>query len=125
MSGIVLLIDRSDLSRVVYHALTGEFEVAATIREARVPRSTLLKKRLKRLGAGTLLGQVAFAAGAVPWLRREGRQRRAEILRDYALDDSPIPQAGATVVRNLGEWVVAVGTPAHILKELPRRTGSE
>jgi sugar O-acyltransferase (sialic acid O-acetyltransferase NeuD family) len=29
--------------------------------------------------------------------------------------------AGATVVSDIDEWVVAVGTPAHVLKELARR----
>ena len=91
MPGLVLLIDRSDLSRIIYHALAKEFPIDAVIREAKPARSILLRRRLKRLGWPTVLGQLAFTAFLMPVLRREASPRRAELLLQYGLDDSAIP----------------------------------
>jgi len=91
LRGIVLLIDDSDLSRLIYHALASEFSIEAVIREAQVPRSIFLKRRLKRLGWPTVLGQIVFAKCIMPFLRLESSRRRAEILQQYGMDEAPIP----------------------------------
>jgi folate-dependent phosphoribosylglycinamide formyltransferase PurN len=87
----VLLVDKSAFSRIVYHALAEDFSIEAVVREERVARSTFLKRRLKRLGWQTLLGQIVFHQCIGPWLRRESAGRRADILREYGLDEAPIP----------------------------------
>jgi hypothetical protein len=91
VSGVVLLVDNSDLSRIIYHALESEFNIDAVVREARIPRLSLLAKRLKRLGLRTTLGQAAFVLFLAPWLKRESMRRRREILIQYCMDDSPLP----------------------------------
>jgi hypothetical protein len=91
LRGIVLLIDRSDLSRIIYHALAREFKIDAVVREAKVSRWAMLRRRIKRLGLRRAVGQVLFAMCIAPCLRLEGRQRRAQILQSYELDESPIP----------------------------------
>lgn len=91
MRGVVLLLDKSALSRMVYHSLAEEFSIEAVIREDRVARSTFLKRRLKKLGLRTVLGQVVFTQCIVPWLSRETAARRSAIKRQYALDEAPIP----------------------------------
>ena len=91
MRGVVLLIDSSDLSRIIFNALARDFKIDAVVREAKVSRWAMLKRRIKRLGLQIALGQVTFAICVAPWLRREGRRRRIEILQAYEMDDSPIP----------------------------------
>lgn len=54
-------------------------------------RQAFLKRRLKKLGWRKVLGQIVFAQCIVPFLRREASRRRAEILRQYEMDESPIP----------------------------------
>ncbi|MBB5066430.1 formyl transferase [Granulicella mallensis] len=103
MNGIVLLIDHSDLSRIVYHALAKEFRIDVVIREAKIPRSIFLKRRLKRLGWRTLAGQILFAAGMVPLLKRESIQRRANIMQQYGMDESPIPAECITDVLSVND----------------------
>lgn len=103
MQGIVLLLDNSDLSRIVYHALAQEFRIDAVIREAKVPRSIFLKRRLKKLGWRTLAGQIIFAAWMVPLLRRESIQRRAEIMQQHGMDESPIPAECITDVLSVND----------------------
>lgn len=51
---------------------------------------TLVRRRLRRLGAGTVLGQVLFRSFVVPWLTFKGRARVAEIKRQFNLDDRPM-----------------------------------
>lgn len=103
MGGIVLLLDHSDLSRIIYHAMAKEFRIEAVIREAKVPRSTFLKRRLKKLGWRTLAGQIIFAKCLVPWLQRESARRRSEILRQFGLDEAPIPAERVTDVRSVND----------------------
>src|SRR5271170_3724934 len=98
LGGIVLLLDRSDLSRIIYHTLAEEFRIEAVIREAKVPRSTFLKRRLKKLGWRTLFGQIIFAKCILPLLQRESVRRRARILQQYGMNEAPIPAERVTDV---------------------------
>jgi folate-dependent phosphoribosylglycinamide formyltransferase PurN len=91
LRGLVLLVDKNALSRIVYHALAEDFRIDMVIREERVARSTFLKRRLKKLGWRTLLGQTVFHQCMGPLLRRQTQGRRADILREYSLNESPIP----------------------------------
>jgi len=103
LGGLVLLIDQSDLSRIIYHALAGEVPIQTVIREARVPRSTFLKRRLKKLGWRTVAGQIIFAKCIIPILRREVAQRRIEILRLHGLSEAPIPNERVTDVASVND----------------------
>jgi len=116
LPGLVLLVDDSDLSRIIYHALAGEFTIEAVVREAKVSRSTFLKRRVKRLGWRTLLGQIVFAKCLIPLLRRETALRRADILRQYGMDDAPIPAECVIDVRSVND----VQTEALLRKLSPR-----
>ena len=91
MSDVVLLVDNSDLSRIIYHALNAEFHIKAVVREARIERFTLFSKRVKRLGFHAAVGQAEFALFVMPWLKLESRRRRREIMIEYGMDDSPLP----------------------------------
>jgi len=103
LPGIALLIDRSDLSRIIYHALAAEFAIDAIIREEKPPRSALVRRRSKKLGWPTVLGQIAFASCMVPLLRRQSSQRRSELLRQYGMDESPIPSEFLTDVPSVND----------------------
>jgi methionyl-tRNA formyltransferase len=93
---VVLLCGDDPVSRIVYHALSTSFTVAAAVVEDRVRRSQLARRRLRKLGAATVAGQVLFTAAVFPWLRRRAARRVEAIKREHGLDDSPI---GGTVVR--------------------------
>jgi folate-dependent phosphoribosylglycinamide formyltransferase PurN len=92
LGGIVLLTDRSDLSRMIYHALAADFQIDAVIREAKASRALLLARRLRKHGWRTVLGQVAFLKCVVPFLQKESAHRRKELIREFGLDDSAIPR---------------------------------
>lgn len=99
----MLLIDGSDLSRIIYHALSDEFKVEMVVREAKAPLFAFLARRLKKLGWWTLFGQVIFVGCVVPLLSREASRRRSDILREYELNDSPIPAGSVIDVSSIND----------------------
>lgn len=85
-------------SRIVAHALLSEFPLDRVIFEASVPRLDFLRKRAKRLGVWTVIGQLMFQATVPPLLSRLSRGRIAEIQSSLSLDDSPLPEGLITRV---------------------------
>lgn len=86
---MVLLCTDCDASRIVYHHLRQHFPDVAVVVEDPVARAQVLRRRLRRLGAWTVLGQALFLTLVVPVLRRTGQARIAEIKRRFSLDDGP------------------------------------
>src|SRR5271165_5656452 len=66
LHGIVLLVDDSDLSRIIYHALAGEFSIEAVVQEAEFSRLIFVRRRLKKLVWRMVLGQIVFEKCIVP-----------------------------------------------------------
>lgn len=59
--------------------------------EAPVSKLLLLRRRVRRLGLVTVLGQILFMTMVVPVLRRAGRRRVAAIKTSFGLDDEQLP----------------------------------
>ncbi len=89
-SRVVLLCTDNPASRIISHHLRGRFGEVLVIQEDHVPQTQVLRRRLRRLGIRRVAGQVLFRMLIVPWLTVRGRERVAEIKRDYALDDGPL-----------------------------------
>jgi folate-dependent phosphoribosylglycinamide formyltransferase PurN len=94
---VVLLGSDGPGTRIIYHALAREFPDVEVVLERRLSRLTILKRRLRTLGAAKAIGQVPFRAVIVPLLALTGANRIRQIKREYALDDSPIPRVAAYV----------------------------
>ena len=90
---IALLAGPGESTRIVYHALAAEFEVAKMILEDPVPRWEFLRRRARRYGWAKVFGQVLFMALIAPYLRLEARARVAEIKQQHGLRDDPIDEA--------------------------------
>ncbi len=95
---IVLLAGPDRSANILYHALAKEFAVERVIREDAVGRSGFLRRRIAKLGLATVVGQIAFRATVVPWLKFRSAGRVAEIKRKFCLDESPIPDSVITRV---------------------------
>jgi folate-dependent phosphoribosylglycinamide formyltransferase PurN len=103
LRGIVLLVDNSDLSRIIYHSLAGDFKIDSVIREAKLSRLTLIRRRVRKLGWTTVLGQILFTTCILPILKRETAHRRREILLKYQLNNGPIPAEQLLDVRSVND----------------------
>lgn len=100
MSGqrVVLLVQRGDASSIVYNALAERFNVVRVIMERAVPRRTVLRRRVKKLGLRSAIGQLAFRATVFPVLARISRARVSAICSEYGLNRDPIPASAVAHV---------------------------
>jgi hypothetical protein len=101
-------------TNIVYHYLAERFPDVVVVMERPVSRATLARRRARRLGWVTVLGQIAFITIVLPVLRRAARFRVAEILRESGLDGSDIPDVRLVTSVNGPE------TPALLAELGPR-----
>ncbi|MCU0679661.1 MAG: formyl transferase [Planctomycetes bacterium] len=87
---VVILAGNYSSTNIVYHALKNDFNIVKVVREEKVPRVELVKRRIKKLGIVKVIGQILFMAMIVPVLEITSGRRRADIMGKYGLDDSPI-----------------------------------
>jgi folate-dependent phosphoribosylglycinamide formyltransferase PurN len=87
----VILAGQHVSTNIIYNALRPSFNIRAVVLEERLPRSEFLSRRLHRLGAPQVLGQLLFRALLVPILSATSSRRIADIHQQYRLDDAPIP----------------------------------
>ncbi len=93
---IVLLCSDNPASRIIFNRLNQRFGDVVVVQEEPVSQRVLLRRRVARLGAKKVAGQVLFRLFVVPWLTRRDRGRVEEIKRRLELDDRPM-QAVRTV----------------------------
>ncbi|RUM63935.1 MAG: formyl transferase [Sulfurospirillum sp.] len=87
---IVMLVDQSDLSRLMYHGLQKRYEIARVIVEEPVSKKVLLQRRLKRLGYRKVVGQLLFMVFSK--MMRPFSQKRIDAIRKrYEVEDVPYP----------------------------------
>jgi methionyl-tRNA formyltransferase len=85
--------------------LKQRFPELVVIMERPVDRRTLTRRRARRLGWPTVVGQLAFIAVAMPVLRFGARHRVPAIVSEAGLDVSPIPDATMVASVNAPETV--------------------
>ena len=83
-----MLVDRSDLSRIMYHGIAQYYPIAKVIMEDSPSKKVLIQKRIKRLGLLRVAGQLIFMVFSK--LTRPFLQKRVEaIMNDYQATDAP------------------------------------
>lgn len=90
---IVLLAGHWDTTPLVFNYLKKIAGVEKAVIEEPVPRKEFLKKRIKRLGWATVGGQVLFQMLIARPMAKRSVQRKKEIIQEYGLDITAIPQA--------------------------------
>lgn len=83
---ILVLGGQGESTNAVVNALSNSYEELSLILEDDVPMSVFLRKRIKKLGLPTVLGQLAFMAIIPPYLRNKSKSRIEEIKRVYGLN---------------------------------------
>jgi folate-dependent phosphoribosylglycinamide formyltransferase PurN len=90
---VVLLAGRNDATDIVANYLHNSLPNLILITEDRPSRISLVRRRARRLGWITALGQVLFVFLLMPVLRRQGRRRRREILNETGLNEQPFEES--------------------------------
>lgn len=106
-SGILLIGTPGVSTNVLFNAMDPEFHFELVLIEDRVPALDLVRRRIRRLGAVTVVGQLLFQLALVPLLRARSRARREEIMRSAGLDPQPIDPARLRRVRSMNDETTA------------------
>lgn len=115
---VVVLAGPGDPTSIVAHYLSARFPAVVVVMERPVPRITLARRRARRLGWPTVLGQIAFVTAVLPLLRRSARRRIDALLAGAGLDTTALTdvrhvesvndEATAALLRELAPVVVVV-----------------
>lgn len=87
---IVLLLGDGRSSRFLYNYLKKHFEIAAAIMESPVSKKQLIRRRAKKMGWFTVLGQLAFQVITPRLLKKGAAAQEQKLLQKYNLDDREI-----------------------------------
>ena len=99
MARVVMLAGPGDSTNIVFNAI----EPDLVILEERASPLRVIRRRIKKLGLGTVVGQVLFQAIIVPLLRHLSKKRVREIKRGNGLDDTPIPNDKAIYIHSVND----------------------
>ena len=95
---LVLLASPGEATNISFNALQSFFPPMAVVLEQPLPRTQFLRRRVHKLGWGTVVGQLLFQGTILPWLRKTAAPRKTKILRDFSLNPAPIPASDITHV---------------------------
>lgn len=110
---IVILAGKGASTNILYNALKSEFNIAAIILEEPISKKEFLKRRIKKLGAWKVFGQVMFQLIIVKFLEATSAKRKKEILLQYNLEDSELPAEKVIQVTSVNDKITM-----HSLQEL-------
>ena len=96
---IALLAGEGWTTNATYHALRGEFDIAAVIIESKPSALKMLRHRARKLGPIQTLGQFAFIVYS-RLLARAARPRVEDLMQRHGLSDAPIPTEAITRVES-------------------------
>jgi len=89
---LVLLAGKGISTDILYNSLKNDYNIEAVILEEPVPKKEFIKKRIKKVGIGKVLGQILFQFSIVNFLDFTSKKRKQEILEHYGLDISLLPK---------------------------------
>jgi folate-dependent phosphoribosylglycinamide formyltransferase PurN len=96
---IVILARDCDSTNVVYNYLRKYVEIDKVVFETPIPRKKQFLNRAKRLGYINAMSQVVFFLCIAPVIKRFSQKRKAEIFKQYELDETGPPEQIVTRIR--------------------------
>ncbi len=100
---IVLLAGKGVTTNILYNALNKDFNIHSIILEDGVGKKEFLRKRIRHLGYRKVTGQVLFQLSVVKLLHFFSSKRKKEILKEFSLDNAPLPEAKIIPVCSVNE----------------------
>ena len=88
---ILILGGKGEGTVFLYNAIQESFQIAKLIIEEPVPKSRLIKGRIKRLGVFRVVNQLLFQIFIVPVLNVLSKNRKRELLHEINLQSTEIP----------------------------------
>jgi folate-dependent phosphoribosylglycinamide formyltransferase PurN len=82
---IIFLCGNDINSNIVYNYLKDNHNLIGVVEDLNVSKKNIIKKRIRKLGFITVLSQLLFIKGIVPFLKLESKKRKEEILSTISL----------------------------------------
>jgi len=98
--GIVILASPSPFNEIIFNHLSPRFEIERVIVERRLSRFSVFRKRVKKFGALSALGQATFRSLIYPLLELTSRKRMRQIAAEHNLRSTTIPENVITRVES-------------------------
>lgn len=89
---IIILARDCDSTNVVYNYLKKYFDIDTVVFEKPIPRKKQFLNRAKRLGYLNAMSQVIFFLCIAPVIKQFSQKRKAEIFKEFDLDESDPPE---------------------------------
>ena len=88
---------------IVYNEISKHFNIDGVIVEEDVNKSNFIKRRIKKLGFLTVVGQIFFKILILPFLKSASKKRKKQILDDYGLntDENYLNNENCVVVSSI------------------------
>lgn len=80
-----MMVGEGNSSYCNYNALKKDYNISHIIVDAPTDKKNFLKRRIKKLGLTTVIGQVLFKKLVIPYLNRESKNRIDEIVKKNKL----------------------------------------
>ncbi|MDT0112228.1 formyl transferase [Listeria booriae] len=90
---IMMLAGNKLSSHLMYQKINKKFPISTVIMEDSLSKKGMLKRRRRRLGLRTVIGQVLFQILCLPILKHTARDRTQQIIRQEDLNVAPIPDS--------------------------------
>lgn len=103
---VVMLVSDGDSSRIIYHKIKKYCNLVCVIKENPIPRSVLLKNRIKKLGLTKVIGQLIFIMFN-KFLKLLSKNRIKEIKNQYNLNTNSIVHEYVVSVNSINDKEVA------------------
>lgn len=98
---IVLLAGKGQSTNIVFNSINKKFGITTTIIEDKENTKIFIKRRIKRLGLFTVIGQVLFQVLIAKPLNFLSRKRKQEIINENYLDVTDIPNEKINAVTSV------------------------
>jgi folate-dependent phosphoribosylglycinamide formyltransferase PurN len=102
---IVLLAGKGRSTNIVFNSINRKFGVFSVIIEEKENTKTFIKRRIKRLGLFTVIGQVLFQILIAKPLSFLSKKRQQEIINENFLDLSEIPIEKTNAVTSVNSTI--------------------
>lgn len=116
---VLMLCGKGHSSRILYHGIKNHVDVISVIQEEKSSKTNFLKRRVKKLGLLTVVGQVLFML--LNRLSEKSSSRRiSEIVSTQNLDLSEIPNSICKEVYSINdesvkEWIAVLRPEAIVV----------
>ena len=100
---VILLVGKDEFTKIMFNGIKDQFDIIKVIIEEPISKKILLKRRVKRIGLITVIGQTFFILYNKLWLKKKSIKRIYEIKKELSLNDTNIDESIISEVNSIND----------------------